>query len=94
MAKILILHINEGTHAMLDLRHAFSAALEENNKLKEHSWTQVTYSSKPNGRKSEVPTQNFRTSTNNRFEGLLYETCEEYVPDVEKYGRARLSRFP
>ena len=23
------------------LQHAFSAALEENNKLKEHSWTQV-----------------------------------------------------
>ena len=65
------------------LQHAFLAALEENNKLKEHSWTQVAFSSKPNRRKSEVPTQNFRTSTNNSFEGLLDETFEEYVPDVE-----------
>ena len=45
--------------------HAFSAALEENNKLKEHSCTQVAYSSKPKGRNNEIPPQNFRTPTNN-----------------------------
>ena len=64
------------------LQHAFLAALEENNKLKEHSCTQVAYSGKPNGRKVKFP-QNFRTSTNNRFEGLLDETFEEYIPNVE-----------
>ena len=76
------------------LQHAFSAALEENNKLKEHSCTQVAYSSKPKGRKSEVPTRNFRTSTNNRFKRLLDETFEEYVPDVENTDVRKFFCFP
>ena len=58
-------------------------ALEENNKLKEHSWTQVAYSSKPKGTKSEIPTQNFYTPTNNQFGRLLDETFEDYAPEVE-----------